>query len=304
MLGSWTVSSANAAPAAVSVTPLSGSGSSRTFSFIFSDPNGFADLSSVRVIVHSQIQGASSCYLYYTRHANKLYLHNDPATALLGPLTPGISGTVQNSQCSVNAASSSVSSSSTNLTLNLAMSFTGGYSGTKSVFGFATDQAGLDSGWQTLGSWTVSSVNAAPSAVSTTPPSGSGSSQMFSFLFSDPDGFADLSSVRVIVHSQVQGAASCYLYYTRGDNKLYLHSDAATALLGPLTPGVAGTIQNSQCSVNGATSSVSSSGTNLTLNLAMSFTVSYSGAKSVFGYATDQAGLNGAWAPIGSWTVP
>src|SRR5688500_1605353 len=135
------------------------------------------------------------------------------------------------------------------------MIFTEAYSGAKSLFGYATDQAGLDSAWQMLGSWTVSSANAAPAAVSVTPLSGSGSSRTFSFIFSDPNGFADLSSVRVIVHSQIQGASSCYLYYTRHANKLYLHNDPATALLGPLTPGISGTVQNSQCSVNAASSS-------------------------------------------------
>jgi hypothetical protein len=63
----------------------------------------------------------------------------------------GQSGTLQNSQCAVNAASSSVSGSGNNLTVNLALSFQASFTGTKNIYMDAYD--GPDSGWQLKGSW-------------------------------------------------------------------------------------------------------------------------------------------------------
>jgi hypothetical protein len=59
------------------------------------------------------------------------------------------------------------------LTLNLAIGFTPAYDGTKTVYGYAQDVGGTNSGWQSLGTWTVSVINQAPQAVSVTPSSGS-----------------------------------------------------------------------------------------------------------------------------------
>ena len=187
ILGTWTVpSSALAPPQTVSVSPTSGSGSTQTFTFTYSDPNGHADLHSARILIHQQLQGANSCYLYYTTADNQLYLHNDPANALTA-LTPGIAGTIGNSQCSVNGATSSVSATGNTLTLNLAITFQAGFAGVKSIFIYAQDVGGLNSGWQTVGSWTVpGSSFAPPQAVSVSAPSGSGSTQTFTFTYSDP----------------------------------------------------------------------------------------------------------------------
>jgi hypothetical protein len=304
-LGSWTVSGGNTPPAPVSANPSSGSGMSQPFSFVFSDANGYADIASARILIHAQIQAQSSCYLYYTRSDNKLYLHSDSGAALVGPISPGTAGTLQNSQCAVDGAASSVSGTGPSLALNLAITFKPGFTGTHNLFGFVTDQAGLSAGWTLLGSWTAAASQSTPPApLSANPASGAGSAQTFSFVFSDANGYTDLASVRVLIHSQIQGANACYVYYTAADNRLYLHSDNALALLPPVSPGAAGTTENSQCAINAATSSVSGAGNTLTLNLAISFKAGLTGTRNLFGYATDQSGMSGGWNLLGSWVVP
>jgi hypothetical protein len=108
----------------------------------------------------------------------------------------------------------------------------------------------------------------------------------------------------VLIHQQLQGANSCYLYYTKEGNRLYLHNDAANALTAPLTPGGAGTISNSQCLVNGSTYSVTASANTVTLNLTITFTASFAESKNVFGYADDLGGLVSGWHILGTWTAP
>jgi hypothetical protein len=215
-------------------------------------------------------------------------------------------GTLQNSQCSANVGSSSVSGSGNNLTTNLAITFTSSFAGTQITFMKADDNGGLTSGWKVLGSWSIPlAVNQPPAVVSVTPGSGSGlGPQTFSFVYSDPNGFAYLNTVSALFSPAGSGSNSCYLLYVRPVNSLYLLNDAGTSWLGPMTPGAAGTLQNSQCSVNVGGSSVSGSGNNLTTNLAITFTSSFAGTQTTFMKADDNGGLTSGWKVLGSWSVP
>ena len=142
-------------PAAVSVTPSSGSGSSQTFSFVYSDANGFGDLPWTQMIVNSSLNGTSACYTHYDRASNTLLLLNDAATAWSGPVTLGMAASVQNSQCTVNALGSSASGVGSNLTLNLALTFKAAFGGLKNVYMQTYDTGGLASGWQQRGTWSA-----------------------------------------------------------------------------------------------------------------------------------------------------
>jgi uncharacterized protein YfiM (DUF2279 family) len=298
--GSWTVPVATGPPAPVSVTPSSGSGSSQTFSFVSSSPRGYAALSTVLVVVNSTLANAEGCYFLYYPHSNLLYLANDASTAWAGSVTLGQSGTVQNSQCTVNAAASSFSGSGNYLTLNVALSFQTAFGGSKNMYMDAYD--GTDSGWQLKGAWTVPGATGPPAPVSVTPSSGSGSSQTFSFVSSSPRGYAALSTILVVVNSALAGAGGCYFLYYPASNLLYLANDAGTAWAGSVTLGQSGSVQNSQCAVNPAASSTSGSSNNLTLNVALTFQPAFSGAKNIYMDAYD--GTDSGWQLKGAWTVP
>jgi hypothetical protein len=79
---------------------------------------------------------------------------NDAGTAWFGPSTLGSSGVIQNSRCKVDAGLSSGSATGESVTLNLSVGFTRGF-GPKSVYLYAQDNAGLESGWQQLGTWSA-----------------------------------------------------------------------------------------------------------------------------------------------------
>jgi hypothetical protein len=158
---------------------------------------------------------------------------------------------------------------------------------------------GADSGWQLKGTWTVPS---SLGPVSVTPNSGSGSSQTFAFLFLDPQGYAAISSVSMIVNSSLSGAGGCYILYYRGSNLLYLANDASTAWLAPITLGQSGSSQNSHCTVNAVSSSASGSGNNLTVNLALSFPPAFQGTRNIYMEVYD--GADSGWSQKGTWTIP
>ena len=160
-----------APPTANSVTPSSGSGTGAVFSYSASNSNGHQYITAVAVTVSGDLSGVNSCYLYYWRASNLLYLLND-AGGWLEPLALGSAGLLQNTQCSVDVGNSSVSASGTDLTLMLDLQFDA--LGTHNNWLWVIDALSQSSGWVLVGTWTATaSTPLPPTANSVTPPSGS-----------------------------------------------------------------------------------------------------------------------------------
>jgi uncharacterized repeat protein (TIGR01451 family) len=303
-LGQWTVPSL-VPPQAVSVSPVSGNGTSEAFTFVYNDANGAGDLASAQVIVGASNSAASSCYVWVTPASGAVWLANDNGT-WAASMTLGTAGTLQNSQCVVNVGSSSGTLSGNTYTLTLALSFQSGFSGAKNVYSYASSlTTGLSSGWQTVGTWTTGTVVSGPTihAVSVTPASGSGGSQVFTFQFSDSSGASDLATVSALINSSTAVSMACQVTYNRANNTLALLTDAGVSPSGTLTPG-SGSQQNSQCTLTGSASSVTVLGNVLTLNLAIGFQSGFAGAKNVYGSAQSSGGVSTGLQTLGTWTVP
>ena len=93
------------------------------------------------------------------------------------------------------------------------------------------------------------------------------------------------------------------LYYNTATDQINLLNDNATAWM-PATLGSATALQNSQCSLNVGTATVSSSGSTLTLNVTVTFKPAFAGAKNVYLHAVDISGSNSGWQQLGGWTIP
>ena len=104
------------------------------------------------------------------------------------------------------------------------------------------------------------------------------------------------------INSTQSSANACYVYYQPQGNRLYLANNAGVGSTPVLSPGVAGTVSNSQCTLNAGLSSVTSSGNDLTLNVALTFSGTFSGAKNVYLYAAGPSGKNSGWVKEGTWT--
>jgi hypothetical protein len=291
-------------PAAVSVLPGSGSGASQSFALQYSDTAGAASLQFVYGWFNTNLTNAgNSCLLYYQPSVNQLNLLNDAATTWL-VATLGAATTLQNSQCSLNMAATTLVRNGNTLTLNLPMTFRPAYAGAKNIYMFAADVSGAYSGWQLQGTWTVTGAAGVPTAVSVVPSSGSAASQSFALQYSDTVGAGSLPLVYAWFNTNLTSSGnSCILYYQSSTNRLNLLNDSATAWLAA-TPGAAAMLQNSQCSVNMATTAVVLNGNVLTLNLAMTFKPVYGGAKNIYMFASDVSGVSSGWQQEGTWMVP
>ena len=178
-----------------SVTPGSGTGLSQTFALQYSDSNGGGDLTQAWAWFTAGFgsSAASSCMLYYSKASNGLFLLDDSGGTFSAPGLIGNTGTLSNTQCSVNLGSSSLAVSGTHLVLNLAMTFRSEYEGVKNVYLYGTNGR-LSSGWSpTLGTWTVPISVATITADSVTPGSGTGLTQTFALQYSDSNGGGDLT---------------------------------------------------------------------------------------------------------------
>ena len=291
-----------------SITPASGSGSSQTFAAKYTDGAGATNITDALVWFNtpSSTSVAGSCLPFYNRPANTLSLLNDAGTAATSaPLGGG--GTLQNSQCAIAlGGSTTVTTSGTLLTLNLAMTFKPAFAGAKNVYLLAANASGMNSGLQMRGTWTATTGATVVTADSITPASGSGAVQTFAARFSDTAGATDLAEAYVWFNAttSITAANSCLTYYNRPAGTVSLLNNAGTAWI-TASVGSAGTLQNSQCTIAlGASTTVTASGNVLTLNLAMTFKPAFAGAKNVILYGASAGGMNSGWQARGTWTVP
>jgi hypothetical protein len=291
-------------PSIVSLSPASGSGVSATFTAVYSDPNGATDFKGVYLLANTGPSAVNGCDVYYEPLGNHLYLANNAGTWITPALTPGVAGTASNSQCTLNAASSSVSTSGNSLTLVASLTFSSSVFGPRNVYLYAVENGGQTTGsWVLKGAWTPNASAGPPTIVSLTPATGTGTAATLTAVYSDPNGFGDLSQVELLVNTTENGANACYVYYEPQTNQLYLRNNAGTEWLTPvLTPGGSGTVASSQCTLNAVSSTVSTAGNNLTLKVALTFSSTFVNSRNVYLYAAGLDGQNSGWIKEGSWT--
>jgi large repetitive protein len=146
LLGTWL---SDPPPQVLGVTPSSGTGTAATLSFVYAGPATFGQLSLVEAIVQSPRAGVA-CDVTVNPVPGTLTL-----SGATGQLTLGSTGTLQNSECTVDSGASSGVPSGGTYTLTLALAFTSVLSGRDSLIGRAVNQVDLDTGLQTLGTWSI-----------------------------------------------------------------------------------------------------------------------------------------------------
>jgi hypothetical protein len=302
----WNSSVPSQPPVVLSGSPVTATGSPQIFTFQVRDPNGAVDLRRLYFQIHgSPTVPVNTCHGFWDSLTNALYLYNDALTALLGPLTPGTAGTLQNSQCVINGASSSIALNGYDATLRLGASLTGAYGAvSQNVYLWAKDRANQDTGWVQTSTW-FSSVPSQPPVISgTSPVTATGIYQQNLVQARDPNGYTDIRRLYFLVNTDTSiPAGTCHGFHDQAANALYLYNDSLTALMGPLALGTAGTLQNSQCTIHGSTSRIASaSGTVLTFQLGISLLGAYSTSqKNYYFWAKDAANQDTGWVLGGSW---
>ena len=127
----------------VSVTPSSGSGSEQIFTATYKDPNGGSQIAEATLSIMSNnvLPGGRSkwsaheCLLRYDIATNAIWLvPNVGGTWGYRSIAAGSSSTLNNSQCTVMATGSSAQISGNTVTVNLQMTFSAEFDGTKQLY--------------------------------------------------------------------------------------------------------------------------------------------------------------------------
>ncbi|SPF53066.1 NHL repeat containing protein (modular protein) [Candidatus Sulfopaludibacter sp. SbA4] len=302
-----------AVPSAGLPQPAAGSAWSQAFTFQFSDPGGYQNLSVVNILINNFLDGRQACYLAYVVPSGQLVLVDDgghPEGPYAGSVVLGDLRSIGNSQCSVSLVLAAGSGTTLSLTLNI--TFQPAFGGNRIVYLAARDAAQNNSGWQAMGVWqvpwtpagTIAAAGATPAHASTV----SGTPQTIALTFTDSKGAADIGIVNLLINDSIDGRQACYLAYVASSNSIILVDDAGDAG-GPFAGsmalnGAGGTLGNSQCQVNAAGSSAALNGNTLALTLSIAANAAFAGNRIVYVAGRDcNEGNNTGWQAMGTWTV-
>jgi hypothetical protein len=125
----------------------------------------------------------------------------------------------------------------------------------------------------------------------------------FTTTATDADGWRNLQEIRFLTNTSTSQVNTVSLRYVRRTNKLYLRNDAGTAWSGGVAPGTNTVLENSQGRLDALKTTVTGSGTTLTVTWRVSYKPAYSGRSyKTYLWAKDKATSTG-WVQRGSWTV-
>ncbi len=152
--------------------------------------------------------------------------------------------------------------------------------------------------------WTPGAIlNHFADVVSSTPSSGTGSAQAFTFVFSHPAGFSAISEAWFDIHPSSGFAPACSGYFRAATNAIYLWNDAQDEFLGPMGLNASGSLRNGSCIIDSAGSSAKGSGNNLVLTISFSFQAAFAGPK-IISLSTTAGSFHSPSVPAATWTIP
>jgi hypothetical protein len=150
------------APPAVSAYPNAGSGASQTFTFMATNGSEGAAVNGMNVLFAPSLNGGGACWLFWSGH---VWLASDDGSSWTDGGSPADNSgkIVSNSQCSVNVAQAtshfcafgSAGCDYHATGFSVPITFTPAFAGTAKLYMRASNGAGFDSGYQTLGAWTI-----------------------------------------------------------------------------------------------------------------------------------------------------
>lgn len=148
---------------------------------------------------------------------------------------------------------------------------------------------------------------AAPAVGTVIPASGTGQTgalRVFTTTYTDTDGWQNIQYVYFLIDTSTSGTNCPYFYYNQNTNKLYVRNDANSAWLGGYVRGTAIVIENSYAKLDCAQTTVTGSGTTMTVNWAVTIKPPFTGAKNTYLYVRDDTNAYVNLTKKGTWTIP
>ncbi len=278
---------------------VSGPGIATTVTWSASHTAGASSILRTELQIGAAPDSLPSCRVRYVPSTSTLYLASDDAVVWTA-VPPGSSQTAANSSCKLYGLASTANASGNTVTVSAAVSFLGSFSGLKHLFSSMISMSSETLGPDVTGSLTAAiTTNAAPVAASVSPASSSAASVNYVLTITDANGATDIAQSHLLVNAGPTEVSGCSVLYDHLAAAFYLRNDAGTAWLGPVAPGAAATLSNTQCRLAAAASGASLSGATASVTFAL--TLLAGGTKAVYGAATDLSGASSSWTALGVW---
>jgi hypothetical protein len=135
--------------------------------------------------------------------------------------------------------------------------------------------------------------------VTVEPAAGHGGEATFHAIAS---GGAAIREVRLLVNAFVDGRNACYVYYNANANSFALVNDSGAGS-SSLAAGQPGSIENSQCILDGSGTKTTTAGARVDVALKLRFKPEFKGDKKIFALLEDANGRSTQLVQKGTWTV-
>ena len=288
-------------PMVVGSVPNTGSGPQERFTFTIADPGGASYLTYGAILFASTFNTLNACYLQWDAIRGSLGVTYDNPAQGITAYPPGTNVIATSSQCGMNILNSTIIRGATQVLITLDLTFNSSFSGPKNIYMYAAEPTS-NSGWSTVGTWTVTGGIAAP--ISMTPSSGAGSLLEFAFMVTDSTSQTNVQGISVLFTTGAPNniANACYVVYNRPAITVGLWDDTGnTTLKLPKGIGSSALMQNSHCGIQHTGYQVVGSQFQFTVQILFN-TATFSGPKSVYVNVTEPLSSSG-FILMGNWTV-
>ncbi len=266
------------------------------------DTDGASDVIRAALVVNGAFVPAKGCTVEVERANGTARLWND-ATGTWQQVRPGLPDVASNPLCSLDGALSSIQSTSTRVTIRLALQFSEAFPGAKSIWCLASDASGAGPPWTGLGSFVVQTpVNSPPGEGAVTATSQPDSRIVFLLRTTDPNGAADVRAARLLVSANGGLRDSCLVVYFGGEGMIMLADDSGMRW-SSASVGSSETLSNSQCVLSVAKSSWRIAGGVSEFQIELEFRPHWAGIRQIHGQFMDMAFLASPWIRYGDIPV-
>lgn len=275
-----------------------------TFTTRVSDPDGYADVGRVYALINTVVSGHNAVYLMYDAAAAKLYLRNSANTGWLGGFPCGSAEVIENDFVALHCSGTTVSGSQATVTINWSLVIKAQMPlGPSKAWLFTTDVRGLADGWDQMGAVTIRGCENRQLS----PSSGylpTGTPAALESTHSCVAGYSRIVDARVLLNTAISGAGGVFVYYDVRSNRLYLRSDNGGSWLGGFAPGSANVIENNQCILDCAGTSVHTSGEDMRVSWSLVLKTAILGRTlGAWMYTADDSGVGVGWEEMGTFVV-
>ncbi len=286
-------------PVAAAIHPAAASGLRHVFSLTVTDANGGGDIKEGQILVNNVLSGSQGCQVRFSVSPPQVHLASDAGsawtTAAIGSAT-----VLQNAQCLVHAAGSGAASGPSAAVFWADIEFRSSWTGSRRVWGAATDLADLEVPWTELASFLVrSSANSPPTLESVLLPGAGGG--VFTFEAADQDGASDLRDLHLMIGEPPVAGNACLIVFDAARSAVRLHPGQDGAAWPSVTPGQAGAAENPRCRLRGEGSSISLSQNRAEIRVQVEFKSGFSGPQPVRAHVLDAAGAQSPQFRLLGW---